>query len=98
MRHPCNPPDSPTCTLLSPLHHMQLFAEAGLLYEHANCPDLAVAMYTKTKNWDKVGKLLPSVSAPKYHGLYAKAREADGHYQEAAQSYKAAQDYDNYVR
>lgn len=57
-----------------------------------------MAMYTKTKNWDKVGKLLPSVSAPKYHGLYAKAKEADGHYQEAALAYKTAQDYDNFVR
>ena len=55
-------------------------------------------MYVKTKNWDKVGSLLSKVSAPKYHGLYAKAREADGHYKEAAAAFKRAKDYDNFVR
>ena len=83
----------PCCTLL-----YQLFAEAGLLYEHSDSPEHAVAMYTKTKNWDKVGQLLPLVSATRYHGLYAKAKEADGQYQEAAKAYKMAQDYDNFVR
>ena len=76
----------------------QLYAEAGVLYEQAECYDSATGMYVKTKNWDKVGSLLSKVSAPKYHGLYAKAREADGHYKEAAAAFKRAKDYDNFVR
>jgi WD repeat-containing protein 19 len=80
------------------LESLKLFAEAGVLYEQAECFDQAAGMFVKTKNWDKVGTLLSKVSAPKYHGLYAKAREADGHYKEAAEAFKRAKDYDNFVR
>ena len=36
--------------------------------------------------------------SPKLHGQYAKAREADGHYKEAARAYESAKDYDSAVR
>ena len=55
-------------------------------------------MFIKTKNWEMVGQLLPLVSTLRYHSLFAKAKEADGHFNEAAIAYKAAKDYDNYVR
>ena len=38
------------------------------------------------------------MSSPKLHAQYAKAREADGHFKEAARAYEAAKDYDNAVR
>lgn len=52
-------------------------------------------------NWTnrkKAGDLLKQVSSPKLHGQYAKAKEADGQYTEAARAYESAKDYDNAVR
>ena len=47
---------------------------------------------------NKVGSLLAHVSSPKLHIQYAKAKEADGRYKEAAKAYEAAKDYDNVIR
>lgn len=47
---------------------------------------------------NKVGSLLSHVSSPKLHIQYAKAKEADGRYKEAAKAYEAAKDYDNVIR
>ena len=46
----------------------------------------------------KVGELLANVSSPKLHAQYAKAKEADGKYKEAAKAYEAAKDYDSVIR
>lgn len=45
-----------------------------------------------------MGSLLPHVSSPKLHIQYAKAKEADGRYKEAAKAYEVAKDYDNVIR
>ena len=47
---------------------------------------------------NKVGELLSRVTSPKLHIQYAKAKEADGRYKEAAKAYEAAKDYDNVIR
>ena len=47
---------------------------------------------------DKVGELLSRVSSLRLHAQYAKAREADGHYHEAARAYESARDCDNAAR
>ena len=47
---------------------------------------------------NKVGELLVHVSSPKLHAQYAKAKEADGKYKEAANAYEAAKDYDSVIR
>ncbi len=46
----------------------------------------------------RVGDLFGKVSSPKLHSQYGKAREADGHYQEAAKSYEAAREFDSAIR
>lgn len=46
----------------------------------------------------KVGELLANVTSPKLHAQYAKAKEADGKYKEAAAAYEAAKDYDSVIR
>ena len=46
----------------------------------------------------KVGELLAHVTSPKLHVQYAKAKEADGKYKDAAAAYEAAKDYDNFIR
>jgi WD repeat-containing protein 19 len=38
------------------------------------------------------------VTSPKIHAQYAKAKEADGKYRDAAQAYEAAKDYDSVIR
>ena len=46
----------------------------------------------------KVGELLAQVTSPKLHAQYAKAKEADGKYKEAAAAYEGAKDYDSVIR
>ena len=47
---------------------------------------------------NKVGELLPQVTAPKIHNQYARAKEAEGRYKEAAQAYANAKDWDAVIR
>ena len=46
----------------------------------------------------KVGELLPHVTARKIRCQYARAREAEGRYKEAAAAYETAQDWNNVIR
>jgi WD repeat-containing protein 19 len=80
------------------LENMKQLAEAATLYERAQSYDKAAALYIKTKNWARVGELLENVTSPKIHAQYAKAKEADGKYRDAAQAYEAAKDYDSVIR
>lgn len=50
------------------------------------------------QNRNKVGELLNKVSSTRLHAQFAKAREADGHFQEAARAYENAHDFDSAVR
>lgn len=76
----------------------QQFNEAAMLYEKAEYFDKAASAYIKLKNWIKVGQLLPQISSPKINIQYAKAKESEGKYEEAASAYETAKDYDNIIR
>lgn len=80
------------------LESMKQFNEAAILYEKADYFDKAALAYIKLKNWVKVGQLLPKISAPKINIQYAKAKEAEGKYDDAAKAYEIAKDYDNIIR
>ncbi|XP_031560697.1 WD repeat-containing protein 19-like [Actinia tenebrosa] len=80
------------------LENMKQYTESAVLYEKGQYWDKAAGVYMKTKNWAKVGELLNHVTSPKLHAQYAKAKEADGKYKEAARAYEAAKDYDNVIR
>ncbi|XP_024939624.1 WD repeat-containing protein 19 isoform X2 [Cephus cinctus] len=80
------------------LEIMKQFNEAAMLYEKAEYFDKAASAYIKLKNWHKVGQLLPQISSPKINIQYAKAKEAEGKYEEAAKAYETAKDYDNIIR
>ncbi|KAK0167381.1 hypothetical protein PV327_004788 [Microctonus hyperodae] len=80
------------------LEVMKQFNEAAILYEKAEYFEKAASAYIKLKNWNKVGQLLPQISAPKINIQYAKAKEAEGKYEEASNAFEAAKDYDNIVR
>uniref|UniRef100_A0A3Q3W5I8 WD repeat domain 19 n=1 Tax=Mola mola TaxID=94237 RepID=A0A3Q3W5I8_MOLML len=80
------------------LESMKQFSEAAQLYEKGQYYDKAASVYIRCKNWAKVGELLPHVSSPKIHLQYAKAKEADSKYEEAARAYESAKDWDNMIR
>ncbi|XP_012136571.2 intraflagellar transport protein Oseg6 isoform X1 [Megachile rotundata] len=80
------------------LELMKQFNEAALLYEKAEYFDKAASAYIKLKNWQKVGQLLPQISSAKINIQYAKAKEAEGKYDEAAKAYETAKDYENIIR
>ncbi|XP_014487118.1 PREDICTED: WD repeat-containing protein 19 isoform X1 [Dinoponera quadriceps] len=80
------------------LESMKQFSEAALLYEKAEYFDKAASAYIKLKNWHKVGQLLPQISSAKINIQYAKAKESEGKYEEAAKAYETAKDYDNIIR
>lgn len=80
------------------LESMKQFSEAAQLYEKGQYYDKAASVYIRCKNWAKVGELLPHVSSPKIHLQYAKAKEADGKYEEATRAYESAKDWDNMIR
>eukprot|EP00118_Oscarella_pearsei_P011922 m.83949 g.83949 ORF g.83949 m.83949 type:complete len:1349 (+) comp36373_c0_seq7:62-4108(+) len=80
------------------LEDMKQWNESAILYEKAKCWDKAAAVFIRTKNWAKVGELLEHVTSPKIFSQFAKAKEADGKYREAAKAYEAAKDYDSVIR
>eukprot|EP00062_Callorhinchus_milii_P005042 gi/632944082/ref/XP_007887304.1/ PREDICTED: WD repeat-containing protein 19 isoform X2 [Callorhinchus milii] len=80
------------------LETMKQFSEAAQLYEKGQYCDKAASVYIRCKNWAKVGELLPHVTSPKIHLQYAKAKEADNRYKEAAIAYENAKDWDNVIR
>ncbi|KAJ8281320.1 hypothetical protein GJAV_G00066160 [Gymnothorax javanicus] len=80
------------------LESMKQFSEAAQLFEKGQYYDKAASVYIRCKNWAKVGELLPQVTSPKIHLQYAKAKEADGRYKEAAVAYESARDWDNVIR
>ena len=43
----------------------------------------------KAKNWSKVSDILPHITSPKIYIQYAKNREHDGKFKEAAKAYEA---------
>ena len=47
---------------------------------------------------NKVGQLMKKITSNKIRGQYAKAREAEGNFSEAAKAYEAAKDYENSIR
>jgi len=80
------------------LENMRQFAESANLYEVSEYFDKAAVVYIRAKNWNKVGELLPKVTSIRIHLQYAKAKEADNKYAEAADAYHNAKDYENEIR
>ncbi|XP_076446829.1 WD repeat-containing protein 19-like isoform X2 [Babylonia areolata] len=80
------------------LETMKQWTEAATLYEQGQYYDKAASVYIRGKNWGKVGDLLTKITSPKIHAQYAKAKEADGRYKEAAEAYRMAKEWDNVIR
>lgn len=80
------------------LEQMNQFSEAAQLYEKSENFDKACGLYIQLKQWQKVDKILPKVTSLKLHDLHAKAKESEGKYREAINSYQLANDSDSVVR
>ncbi|KAJ3283607.1 WD repeat-containing protein 19 [Borealophlyctis nickersoniae] len=80
------------------LDGLKQYAEAASCYERCGKWERAAEVWIKAKNWQKIGSLLDKVTAPKIFVQYAKAKEAEGQYPEAARAYEKAKDYDSVVR
>ena len=80
------------------LEGIKQYGESGLLYERAQMWEKAADVHIRAKNFNKVAEILPHVTMPKIFGQYAKAREAEGKYEEAAKAYEKAKDFDSVVR
>ncbi|CAF3582253.1 unnamed protein product [Adineta steineri] len=80
------------------LEALKQWPEAAELFEKAECWDSAAIAYIKIKNWIKVGDILPNVTTPKIHSMYAKARESEGRYKEACAAYMKAGEWENAIR
>ncbi|XP_002400651.3 WD repeat-containing protein 19 [Ixodes scapularis] len=80
------------------LESMKQHQEAAVLYEKGGYHDKAASLYIRLKNWTKVGNLLQNIASPKIYAQYAKAKEADGDYEEAAKAYESARDFENVIR
>ncbi|XP_066931056.1 WD repeat-containing protein 19-like isoform X2 [Clytia hemisphaerica] len=80
------------------LENMKQYNESAILYEKSQSWDKAASVYIKLKQWNKVGELLKYITTPKLLMQYAKAKEHDGKYKEAATAYKKAKDYESVIR
>lgn len=80
------------------LEALQQLTEAAEMYERAGQYERAASIYIQTKNFNAATPLMAKVSSSKLHLQFAKAKEAEGRYAEAATAYEAANDMDSVVR
>ncbi|KAF5289365.1 hypothetical protein FQR65_LT11876 [Abscondita terminalis] len=80
------------------LEHKNQIGDAAIFFEKAGLFEKAASNYIKNKSWHKVGDLLPNITSNKIHLQYAKAKEAEGRFDEACSAYYTAKDYDSVIR
>ncbi|GAX77949.1 hypothetical protein CEUSTIGMA_g5391.t1 [Chlamydomonas eustigma] len=80
------------------LETMQQLTESAEMYERAGQYERAASIYIQTKNFTAAAPLMAKVSSSKLQLQFAKAKEAEGRYGEAASAYEAAGDMDSVVR
>jgi WD repeat-containing protein 19 len=73
-------------------------SDAAQLYEKGGQFEKAASIYISTKNFNLAKPIMDKVSTPKLHLQYARAKEAEGKLQEAADAYEMARDFDSVVR
>lgn len=80
------------------LENKKQLNDAAVLYEKSQYFDRAAQAYIKLKNWQKVGELISNVTSNKILLQFAKAKEQDGSFEEAANAYMMGKDYDSVIR
>jgi WD repeat-containing protein 19 len=82
-------------SILEGLNQMQESAE---MYERGRLYEKAASIYIQTKSFARAQPLMAKINTPKLHVQYARAKEAEGKYDEAAVAYEMAKDTDSVVR
>jgi len=80
------------------LEGMNQLQDAAELYERGGQYEKAASIYIQTKSFSLAQPLMAKISTPKLHVQYARAKEAEGRFEEAAQAFEIAKDLDNVVR
>eukprot|EP00163_Fabomonas_tropica_P013367 TRINITY_DN2487_c0_g1_i2.p1 TRINITY_DN2487_c0_g1~~TRINITY_DN2487_c0_g1_i2.p1 ORF type:complete len:1366 (-),score=364.25 TRINITY_DN2487_c0_g1_i2:113-4210(-) len=80
------------------LESMKQLTDAAALFEKADMDEKAAAIYIQLKNFVAAAPLMANITTPKLHILFARAKESQGQYKEAAHAYELAGDFDNVVR
>mmetsp|Transcript_37661 Transcript_37661/g.118764 ORF Transcript_37661/g.118764 Transcript_37661/m.118764 type:complete len:1376 (+) Transcript_37661:207-4334(+) len=91
-----NPQLCRDCAII--LEGMNQLHDAAELYERGGLFEKAASIYIATKSFAQAQPLMARISTPKLHGQYARAKEAEGKYADAADAYESAKDLDNMVR
>jgi WD repeat-containing protein 19 len=72
------------------LESKQQMQEAADMYERAGMVEKAASIYITSKNWAAAGPLMSKVASAKLHLQFAKVKEAEGRWGEAASAFEAA--------
>lgn len=80
------------------LENLNQLQEAAEMYEKAGQYEKAASIYIQTKNFAAAAPLMARISSSKLQLQYAKAKEAEGKYADAAVAYEAAGEMDAVVR
>eukprot|EP01105_Mastigella_eilhardi_P003885 TRINITY_DN1506_c0_g1_i1.p1 TRINITY_DN1506_c0_g1~~TRINITY_DN1506_c0_g1_i1.p1 ORF type:complete len:773 (-),score=230.44 TRINITY_DN1506_c0_g1_i1:109-2148(-) len=80
------------------LESMKQLPEAAQLYAQGSLFDKSASIYLKCRNYGQLKDIMPNVTSPGLHSLYAKAKEEQGDLAEAERSYILANDFDNVIR
>ena len=91
-----NPQLCRECAIL--LEEQHNFQEAAELYEEVKMYEKAVSLHMQTKSFGQAQALMKHVRAPKLHSQYARAKEVEGNYTEAAAAYEVANNVEAVVR
>jgi len=80
------------------LEDLKQVADAAILHDKGGNIERAALLYIKTKDFRAAAPLMEKVTTPKLHVNFAKAKEKQGQYKEAADAYEKGKDTDNLVR
>lgn len=84
------------CALI--LENLNQLQESAEMYERAGMYEKAASIFIQTKNFNAAAPLMAKISSSKLQLQFAKAKEAEGKYQEAVVAYEAAGEMDAVVR
>jgi len=80
------------------LEGLSQYGDAAEMYERAGQYERAASIYIQTKNFAAATPLMARISSSKLQLQFAKAKEQEGKYSEAAAAFEAAGDMDAVVR
>ncbi|EAR82687.2 WD40 repeat protein (macronuclear) [Tetrahymena thermophila SB210] len=78
--------------------NMKQYLEAAELYQKSGMLEKAASLYIESKDFKKAAPLISMIKSPNLLKQYAKAKESEGAYNEAEQTYEQAESWEDVVR